>query len=149
MMKLSEFSGEMDAASPHETLGQLLCWSRKVLLAHGIVNGIHESEWLLSFCLHCSRADLYLRANWTVDHSMYEKFLMLLRRRCGREPLQYILGTAPFCDLELTVDRRVLIPRPETEELLRAVVDYYSSTKSVPQSIADLGTGTGAIIIAL
>jgi release factor glutamine methyltransferase len=65
----------------------------------------------------------------------------------SREPLQYILGTAPFCNLMLEVSGNVLVPRPETEELVIALAELLSADP--PRKILDLGTGSGACILAL
>jgi release factor glutamine methyltransferase len=78
----------------------------------------------------------------------------LAARRAAGEPLQYVLGTWPFRHLELAVDRRVLIPRPETEQvvevalghLVRLAADRQGGT---PLRCADLGTGSGAIALSL
>lgn len=69
----------------------------------------------------------------------------LARRRQEGEPLQYLEGTAAFLDLDLVVDGRVLVPRPETEGL----VELAASLRSRPEVIVDLGTGSGALAIAL
>jgi release factor glutamine methyltransferase len=74
-----------------------------------------------------------------VDHEM------LARRRWLGEPLQYLEGTAPFGDVDLHVDHRVLVPRPETEGL----VELAASLAGSPGVVVDLGTGSGAIAIAL
>ncbi|HEX6911132.1 MAG TPA: peptide chain release factor N(5)-glutamine methyltransferase, partial [Longimicrobium sp.] len=70
-----------------------------------------------------------------------------LRRRARREPLQYIDGTAAFRDLVLKVDRRVLIPRPETERLVQEVLDWAAGRADL--HAVDVGTGSGAIALAL
>jgi release factor glutamine methyltransferase len=71
-----------------------------------------------------------------------------VRRRLKREPVQYILGTAAFRHLELHVDRRVLIPRPETELLVGAVLDW-SRSRAAGGAVLDIGTGCGAIALSL
>jgi release factor glutamine methyltransferase len=69
------------------------------------------------------------------------------KRRTEREPLQHILGVAPFYGLELIVNRNVLIPRPETERLVELVLEH---VKEVPNpNILDVGTGSGAVALAL
>ncbi|MDQ6781559.1 MAG: peptide chain release factor N(5)-glutamine methyltransferase [Candidatus Eremiobacteraeota bacterium] len=70
----------------------------------------------------------------------------LVERRRGGEPVAYIVGKKPFCGLVLSVDRRVLVPRPETEELVMACVADWTGKAA---TIADVGTGSGAIACAL
>ena len=73
----------------------------------------------------------------------------MMRRYLGGEPLQYVLGRWAFRHLDLMVDQRVLIPRPETEQLVDLVLDAVRSDSSENVRIADLGTGTGAIGLSL
>ena len=94
-------------------------------------------------------------ARWIVDHAGADGAQALADRRAGGEPLQYVLGRWPFRSLELQVDRRVLIPRPETEqvvevaigELARATTD--DGRQAGPGVAVDLGTGSGAIALSL
>ena len=74
-----------------------------------------------------------------------------MARLAGGEPLQYVLGEWDFRSLTLKCDRRALIPRPETEELVTRVLKYLNSTDHLvsPPLIVDIGTGTGAIILSL
>lgn len=107
-----------------------------------------DAEWLLASVLNCSRLDLYA-VNY--DHSLSKAQIEQLRnlsvRRGCREPLQYILGSVDFYGQKLVVDDRVLIPRPETEELIYQLQQYWGD--KAPQKGLDLGTGSGAIVIAL
>jgi release factor glutamine methyltransferase len=73
----------------------------------------------------------------------------LIKRRGEREPLQHILGSASFCGLEITVNRHVLVPRPETELLAEAGWEFLSTIKYRPATACDFGTGSGCIAIAL
>lgn len=73
----------------------------------------------------------------------------MMRRYLGGEPLQYVLGRWAFRHLDLMVDQRVLIPRPETEQLVDLVLNVARSMRSPELRIADLGTGTGAIGLSL
>src|SRR5690625_7879125 len=82
--------------------------------------------------------ELYQQFDRPLEESELEKIRPLVRRRANREPLQYIVGSVEFLDLKLKVDRRSLIPRPETEEL----VDLLSKRQPRPQTILDLGTGS-------
>jgi release factor glutamine methyltransferase len=92
-------------------------------------------------------------ARWIVEHARGEHALELADRRSAGEPLQYVLGTWPFRTLELRVDPRVLIPRPETEQLVDLALEELEQLVhggSTSERIAvDLGTGSGAIALSL
>ncbi len=96
-----------------------------------------------------------LEARWIVDHAGPERARVLAGRRASGEPLQYVLGQWPFRSIELSVDPRVLIPRPETEQVVEvalAELGRSSSATGVPgrmPSSVDLGTGSGAIALSL
>ena len=99
----------------------------QILKSGGVENFRQESVWIVE------------------DAPDFETARAYARRRAGGEPLQYILGTAPFRNLMLKVDRRVLIPRPETESLVQWLIDRVP----IGGSVLDLGCGSGAIAIAL
>ncbi len=126
----------------------MMKWSGQYLKQKGIRSGRADAEHLLASVLGLKRMDLYLRFDQPLDARELAAFKRLLRRRAAREPLQYVLGLAPFRDLELAVDRRVAIPRPETEQLIDCLIDMAQS--EIPfESALDIGTGSGAIAIAL
>jgi release factor glutamine methyltransferase len=102
-----------------------------------------ESEILLSAVLNLDRTNLFTHSENKLNHSGWEKFQRHVMRRKQNEPIAYILGYKEFYGLKLKVDKRALIPRPETEELV------LEALKLNPQSVADIGTGCGAIAIAL
>ncbi len=106
-----------------------------------------QAEWLLSAALHCKRLDLYLRFEEPLLDPTLTQLRNWVRRRVSGEPLQYITGWTDFYGFRIKTDSRALIPRPETEELAELV----STTlrESPPSSILDLGTGSGAIAVAL
>ncbi len=102
--------------------------------------------------LGARRHELY--SGLTVPSRTAGRFRRLVARAKAGEPVQYLTGSAPFLDFDVAVDRRVLIPRPETEELVsRAVARIRSSCKpqavSCRLSVVDYGTGSGCIAIAL
>lgn len=100
-------------------------------------------ELLLAHLLKKKRMDLYLEFERELDEATLIKLREMVRRRVAGEPLQYITGEVEFCGLKFQVDKRVLIPRPETELLVETVVGRN------PRKIVDVGTGSGCIAIAL
>lgn len=102
-----------------------------------------EAEILLSFVLKTPRTKLFSHPEMKIKFEDYQTFQDLVTRRRGNEPIAYILGSKEFYGLILKVDRRALIPRPETENLV------LEALKLNPQSVADIGTGCGAVALAL
>jgi release factor glutamine methyltransferase len=92
------------------------------LRAKGVENDRLDAELLLADALGMSRVELYTNHERPLSTAEVDRFRDLLRRRAAREPVAYILGRREFWSLELAVDRRVLIPRPETETLVEAAV---------------------------
>lgn len=109
-----------------------------------------EEEILLTSILNCSRANLYTR-DVSLDAQKYKRLLQCLSLRSRGFPLQYILGEVEFFGLVFKVDRRVFIPRPETEILVETVLEIASSFKlhAAGLNILDIGTGSGNISISL
>lgn len=131
------------------TVLRLMQWSGEYLQEKGVERGRLDAEHLLAHVLGVKRLELYLQFDRPLDREELDRFRPLLRRRAEREPLQYILGHAAFRDLELAVDRRVLIPRPETEVLVDEVLAWARASGGEGLSAVDLGTGSGAIALAL
>lgn len=114
----------------------------------GLENARLEAELLLAHALGVRRLDLYLQFERPLTDAEVERFRELVRRRLRREPLQYILGEVQFRELELHVDPRVLIPRPETEVLVGEVLEWAASRGEALTAV-DIGTGSGAIALSL
>lgn len=116
-----------------------------VLAAAGFEDPLHEAVYLLSGVLNISPLELQLSPEKEISEDDGNKFISYLERRAGHEPAQYILGTAPFREFELEVNPDVLIPRPETEELVTLALDGLKYGAAV----LDIGTGSGAIPVAM
>jgi release factor glutamine methyltransferase len=106
-----------------------------MMLLHACELPIHDRAWLLA---HCDEV---------LNFETQERYLDFLQRRAGLEPLAYITGVKEFFGLQLHIDRRVLDPRPETETLVEWALTCLADT--LEPHIADLGTGSGAIALAL
>jgi release factor glutamine methyltransferase len=106
-----------------------------------------DGEVLLSHVLQCDRVDLIKRSQETLSAEDQRTFLTLLERRRKGEPIAYLVGECEFWSLPLRITSAVLIPRPETELLVEWVLSRYGGDKTL--MLADLGTGSGAIALAL
>jgi release factor glutamine methyltransferase len=129
------------------TVVEMIRWTAEYLAGKGFHNARLNAELLLAGMLGLKRLELYLQHDRPLSPGELAEFRDRLRRRARREPLQYIDGTAAFRDLVLRVDRRVLIPRPETERLVQEVLDWAAGRAGL--LAADVGTGSGAIALAL
>jgi release factor glutamine methyltransferase len=116
------------------------------LEAKGVGNPRLNAELLIGRALGLPRMQLYLQFERLLTEPELASIRPLVKRRSQREPLQYILGETEFFHLRLKVDRRALIPRPETEQLCELVTQRLPAP---PPTILDLGTGGGAIALAL
>jgi release factor glutamine methyltransferase len=105
-----------------------------------------DAEILLCYCLEKPRAWLYTWPEVEVDAPSAQRYLQMIERRAGGEPIAYLTGQREFWSLQLSVNEHTLIPRPETEILVE-----WALSLPLPgdASILDLGTGSGAIALAL
>lgn len=103
-----------------------------------------DAELLLAHVLGVDRAQLVMRGEEEASPDDRTRYLALLTRRAKREPVAYILGRRDFRHLTLVVDPRVLIPRPETELLVEVGLTLRRGAR-----VADIGTGSGAVALAL
>lgn len=129
---------------------ELLNWSTNLLRDHGIENPRLQAELLLAHSLNLSREGLYGRLHSQIEQREMERFEELIRRRISGVPLQYILGHQEFWSIDLKVDPRVLIPRPETEVLVEQALEVLSEAISWTTAfVLEIGTGSGAVAISL
>ena len=131
------------------TIRDLMKFSIDHLQRHGFDEARLTVELLLSHALQCQRIDLYTRFDQPLKKEELKRFRSLYERRLRHEPVQYIVGSAGFMGMQFQVDRRVLIPRPETETLIEQVLmlcRQWSGENSI--SMVDVGTGSGNVAIA-
>jgi release factor glutamine methyltransferase len=123
------------------------------LTSKGIADGRLEAELLLAHVLGVRRLDLYLQFERRLGDHEVAAYREAIRRRARREPLQYITGEASFREVVLSVDPRVLIPRPETEVLVGRVLEWAHRRAAADVGAGlvalDVGTGSGAIALSL
>jgi len=129
------------------TYADLIREGRRLLSDAGIANAAQEVRWLLERGLDVTDVRLHAESDRPVSLEARDRALTLLLRRAAGEPLQYLLGTQEFRGLEFEVGPEALIPRPETELLVeelcaRPIADH-------APYLADIGTGTGCIAVAL
>ena len=112
----------------------------------GVPSAKLDTDILIAHSLGIKRLDIYLDLDRPLTEAQLTDLRPLVKRRASREPLQYIIGNTEFYGITLKVDPRALIPRHETEELIELIVERLETP---PARILDLGTGNGAIALAL
>jgi release factor glutamine methyltransferase len=125
------------------SVGEALAAATDALGAAGVDMPRLDAELLLAEATGGRRAELVAGPDSGVEAAAARAFGAMVRRRVAREPVAYILGRKGFRRLELAVDSRVLIPRPETELLVDVAVELE------PESVLDVGTGSGAVALAV
>ena len=128
-------------------LKKALSRAREILAGNNIEDATLEAELLLEYALKISRVQLYLDLEHELTPQQEQKFWRLVERRLGGEPTAYITGHCEFYSLDFYVDHTVLIPRPESELLVEKALEL-AQNRHLP-TIADIGTGCGAIAISL
>jgi release factor glutamine methyltransferase len=132
------------------TVLKVLQWAASHMKERGIDSPRSTAEILLAHALHTERVQLYVHHDQPLEKTELAAFKELLRRRLRREPVAYIVGRKGFWTLELKVTPEVLIPRPETECLVEAALAALSALPPGRKArVLDLGTGSGAIVLAL
>jgi release factor glutamine methyltransferase len=129
-------------------IGDLLLQAAARLEKAGVESARIDAELLLGSLLNKSRTELYLAAGEKLEANLIGGFSRLIERRAGREPLAYILGTTEFWSRTFTLSPAVLIPRPETEVLVEAVLNR-KNRQATGGAYLDLCCGSGIICITL
>ncbi len=142
------------STDPEWTIIRLLKWTTSYFESHDIDSPRIEAEILLAHALQLKRIDLYLQYDQPLSSNELSRFKDFIKRRINREPVAYIVGSKEFWSMDFLVTKDVLIPRPETEFLVETAVnllpqDSASNPILRPKRILELGTGSGAVILAL
>jgi release factor glutamine methyltransferase len=128
-------------------LGELLRWGKETLKSASLEDYDISAELLLQAVLNLNRSQLLLNPNSIIKSTDIEKYKEFINQRARRVPLQYLIGWVEFFNIKLQIDKRALIPRPETEILVETVIRKLQGVSS--PAILDIGTGSGNIAIAL
>jgi len=133
------------------TILRLINWTSQYFSENGIENPRLDAEVLLAHSLRTNRLRLYLNYDKPILKGELREYKKLIKRRIRREPLQYITGYQEFWSLNLKVTKGVLIPRPETEILVEEAIKTFPQNELFDKTIniLELGTGSGAVAIAL
>jgi release factor glutamine methyltransferase len=129
------------------TVSELLRWATDDFANRKLASPRLDAEILLAHALQIPRIQLYVDFDRPATPTELELFRDSVLRRRGGEPVAYLVGSKGFWSFELSVDPRVLIPRPETELLVEEALKRID--QETPQIVVDIGTGTGAIALAI
>lgn len=133
------------------TIGRLLNWTTDFFQQRGVESARLEAEVLLAHCRGCQRILLYTAFDEPASDELREKFRALVRQRAAGTPVAYLVGKREFYSLDFEVTPDVLIPRPETELLVVALLDHAKEQGRAGDelAIADVGTGSGIIAVCV
>jgi release factor glutamine methyltransferase len=131
------------------TIKEMFDYGISFLKSNNIESPKINVEFLLCGVLNLSRIEIRLKYNETISTHQHKQFAETLERRSKHEPLQYIIGKTKFYNIDLNINKSVLIPRPETEELVKLVINEINTQQPLIHNILDIGTGSGCIALAL
>lgn len=140
----------MTPSSPEPlTLQTAMTWAKEMLANAGFDDPEIEARFLLSGLLKTPLTDFYTNPDKAIPPDRCAEFQKMVERRSRNEPVAYILGYHHFMGHDFVVDRRALIPRPETELLVESAIEILKKNKVSNPRILDVGTGSGVIAVTL
>ncbi len=128
---------------------EILNRTDKFLSDRGIESSRLDAEVLLADLLDIERINLYVKFDYPLKSSELEEYRKRIKKRAKRIPTAYIIGRKEFMSLEFDVNKDVLIPRPETENLVEEIISYCRDNELQDAQIIDIGTGSGAVAVSL
>ncbi|HHU92091.1 MAG TPA: peptide chain release factor N(5)-glutamine methyltransferase [Halanaerobiaceae bacterium] len=128
---------------------ELLATTTDYFKKYGLKEPRLDAEVLLAHVLKKERIQLYVDFDQPLKADELNEYRQLVYKRARQYPVAYLLGKKEFMSLDFTVNEDVLIPRPETEELVEKLIEYCQSRNLTAPNIADIGTGSGAIAVSL
>ncbi|MFC1962426.1 peptide chain release factor N(5)-glutamine methyltransferase [Chloroflexota bacterium] len=132
------------------TLKEALQQASQALAIRHIGDAPQEAQILLKHTLQITQAQLYLQLEQDLTSQQWESFWYLVEQRLQHQPAAYLVGHQEFYGMDFYVDRRVLIPRPESELLVEMALEFARNPlANHPPILADIGTGSGAIALSL
>ena len=142
------------STDPEWTVLKLLRWTTSYFESRDIDGSRIDAEILLAHALQIKRIDLYLQYDRPLSSDELSRFKDLIKRRINREPVAYILGSKEFWSMDFMVSKDVLVPRPETEFLVETAINLLPQDSAanpilIPKRILELGTGSGAVVLAM
>lgn len=131
------------------TVGMALWWAENALKEVGIPSPGLDAEILLGQAAELTKEEIFFSPDQELSSEKYYLFERLIARRKNFEPIAYITGNKEFFGLNLDVNNNVLVPRPETEDLVESALDTIKKYDGKECTILEIGTGSGAIVLAL
>ena len=131
------------------TIGRLLTWTTDYLKQHKSDSPRLDAEVLLAHARGCPRIQLYANFEEVADDGLRARFRELVKKRAEGMPVAYLVGKREFYSLDFKVTPDVLIPRPETEHVVIAALDFIKERSGGKTTVCDVGTGSGCIAVCI
>ena len=131
------------------TVVSMLEWATTFFSEKKVDSPRMSIEWLIADVLDIKRLDIYLQYDRPFSRQELNELRPLIKRRANHEPLQYITGRTDFMGIPITVNKSVLIPRQETEQLIEIILKTSAFSQTQKCNVLDIGTGSGCIPIAI